>query len=280
MKLRAFRRTTIALLIAAALSVAGTSGIAASDFDTLHVEDHGRVATPPSFENGLPSSFHDTYSLTYEAPRRQTTRSREDCPTVFSRFCDLLSGADPEQRQDGQDDEVAEQPQIQSPTNQVSWKSASISNLSAEPRVEPTGLEVPSLAIKAAVSGVGVDAARKMEVPDNFNTVGWYRYGPTPGNTGNTVIAGHLDDHQGRSVFFDLQYVEIGAEVVVRLENGESARFRVREKVSYDAGKLPSQEIFRRDGDPTLALITCGGVWDSNNGRYSETMVVYAVPVS
>jgi sortase A len=277
MKLRGFRRTTVALLIVAMLAMAGTTGTEASESDMLRAEDHWQLSAPPSSTSESSPQIHDTYSLTYELPVQQASRSREDCPTAFSRFCDLFSSSDGEQIQD---DEANERPRMHSAANQVTWSSGSISELAATARVEPTGLEVPSLGIEARVAGVGVDSDRKMEVPDDFNTVGWYRYGPTPGSAGNTVIAGHLDDARGRSVFFDLQNVEIGADVIVRLENGDAARFRVREKVSYDAGNLPSGEIFSREGDPALALITCSGTWDRSNGRYSETMIVYADPVA
>jgi sortase (surface protein transpeptidase) len=282
MKLRSFGRISIALLFAATLAVAGAPGTTASELDTLRAEDHWRMSAPPSTDNNVASPrLHDTYSLAHDTPVQQATSSRQECPTVFSRFCDLISSSNEEQEQDDTvEDANVERSRTEAVSNQVNWQSGSISTLAATAKVEPTRLAVPSLGIDADVTGVGVDIERKMEVPDDLNTVGWYRFGPPPGEDGHAVIAGHLDDHRGRSVFFDLQHVELGAEVSVQLEDGESRVFRVREKVAYDAGNLPSHEIFRREGDPTLALITCGGVWDSSNGRYSETVVVYADPVS
>jgi sortase (surface protein transpeptidase) len=161
----------------------------------------------------------------------------------------------------------------------VGWSSASISSANTSKHPDPIMLDVPSLGISAEIKGVGTDSNRAMEVPDDFNTVGWYRYGPSPGEPGNSVIAGHLDDHRGRSVFFDLQYVEVGSKISVTYEDGSDQEFRVSEKRAYDAGNLPSTRLFNRDGNPALALITCGGSWDSSAGRYSETVVVYAEPV-
>ena len=161
----------------------------------------------------------------------------------------------------------------------VGWQSASISSLQSEQYPDPKSLDIPSLSISADISGVGIDLNREMQVPDEFNTVGWYRHGPSPGQDGSSVIAGHLDDYSGRSVFYDLQYIELDAIITVGFEDGSSKEFRVTNKDSYDAGNLPSDSLFRRDGVPVLSLLTCGGSWDSSLGRYSETVVVYAVPV-
>ncbi len=161
----------------------------------------------------------------------------------------------------------------------VGWQSASVSALQNEEYPDPVSLEIPSLSISADISGVSIDQNRAMEVPDDFNTVGWYRHGPSPGQDGSSVIAGHLDDYNGRSVFFDLQYIELDATITVGYDDGSRQEFRVTNKDAYDSGNLPTDRLFRREGVPVLSLLTCGGTWDSSRGRYSETVVVYAIPV-
>lgn len=161
----------------------------------------------------------------------------------------------------------------------VGWKSASISSLQSEQYPDPESLDIPSLSISSEIAGVSIDQNREMEVPDDFNTVGWYRHGPSPGQDGSSVIAGHLDDQSGRSVFYDLQHIELDATITVGFDDGSRQEFRVTNKESYDAKNLPSDRLFRRDGVPVLSLITCGGTWDSSLGRYSETVVVSAIPV-
>jgi sortase (surface protein transpeptidase) len=160
----------------------------------------------------------------------------------------------------------------------VGWQSATIGSFQQQTSPDPVKLEVPSLSISADVTGVGIGANREMVVPDDYNTVGWYRYGPRPGDEGSSVIAGHLDDAFGRSVFFDLQYIDIGEYVHITMDDGEVRSFQVTATVSYDSQNLP-REIFTREGRPQLALLTCGGKWDSSAGRYTETVVVFGMPV-
>jgi hypothetical protein len=47
----------------------------------------------------------------------------------------------------------------------------------------------------------------------------------------------------------------------------------------YPKNDLP-RLIYRRFGPPMLALVTCGGAFDSATHHYSENVVVFAVPVS
>lgn len=247
-------------------------------------------------EIGSYESTRTASSIEYDFPATPPERERGECEQI-SRFCDWLAnyGALIEKDDEPEDqsnpvvpDDVAdsegESTTNGSPENTrenrsiVGWKSASVSTIQANTSPDPVTLQIPSLSISANVADVGIDQNREMEVPNDFNTVGWYRFGPRPGEDGSSVIAGHLDDAQGRSVFFDLQHIEIGAEISISMEDDSIRNFVVTAKVAYDSQNLPA-EIFTREGKPQLALLTCGGQWDSSAGRYTETVVVFAAPV-
>ncbi len=70
-----------------------------------------------------------------------------------------------------------------------------------------------------------------------------------PGETGNSVIAGHRDTH-----FSPLSFVEPGDEIFVDTPDGRSHRFMVFDTVVVDSRtsrlRLDTQE-------PTLTLVTC-----------------------
>ena len=217
-------------------------------------------------------------SIDYAFPEPPPERSREYCEPI-PRLCDWLAahGAliDPLPETANANGQASNGES----KSAVGWQSASINALNQERSATPVALNVPSLSITADVAGVGIASDKSMQVPDDYNTVGWYRHGPAPGENGSSVIAGHLDDSRGRSVFYDLQDIETGEVVEIEFDDGTRSTFKVTDKRSYDAGNIPADRIFSRDGDPRLALITCGGRWDSSAGRYTETVVVYAEPV-
>lgn len=161
----------------------------------------------------------------------------------------------------------------------IGWESGSIGVIGSTDSVVPTGVRVRSLGIDAQVEPVGVDSHGDMVIPDLVNHVGWYRHGSVPGESGSAVIAGHLDDYEGKSVFFDLAGVDPGAVVEVRLSDGRMSTFQVTGKTSFPADQLPADEVFARDGESRLALLTCGGDWNHSANRYEETVVVYAKPI-
>lgn len=120
-----------------------------------------------------------------------------------------------------------------------------------------------------------------MAVPDNVTDVGWYKFGPSPGEPGSAVLAAHVDlASSGPGVFFDLRTLEEGDSVVVSYEDGSESSFRVVARVNYEKDELPLDVIFSREGPPVLTLITCGGGFNRNIARYDSNVVVYAVPKS
>lgn len=162
----------------------------------------------------------------------------------------------------------------------VGWSSASISNFHTGQNTAPYSITIPSLDVEARIEGVGADPGGEMIIPNSRNTVGWYEHGPIPGDPGSAVIAGHYDDHRGRGVFYDLKKVKAGATIRVAMQDGATWRFEVVETVSYDNDRIPADRLFSREGDPTLAMVTCGGRFDRSTGQYAETLVVFAVPKS
>ena len=143
---------------------------------------------------------------------------------------------------------------------------------------EPVSLRIDGLGIEGAALGpVGVEATGEMEVPE-ADEVGWYRYGSVPGEPGSGVLAAHIAYNGVDGVFRHLSDLDEGAEVVVAFDDGTSMRFVVSEIARYAKTDLPD-DVFAREGDPRLALITCGGEFDHENRSYADNVVAYARPV-
>lgn len=143
----------------------------------------------------------------------------------------------------------------------------------------PARLSVPDVGVdEANVESVGVLLDGRFEVPD-ARLVGWYRYGPTPLENGTTVLAGHLNYDGVDGVFRRLADVDVGAEVVVTLTDGQPVSYRVTEVRLIDKNLLPPDEIWNRDGVSRLVLITCGGRYDASRRSYDDNVVVFADPI-
>ena len=143
----------------------------------------------------------------------------------------------------------------------------------------PAQLSIPDIGVnEAEVESVGVLLDGRFEVPE-ARLVGWYRYGPTPLEDGSTVLAGHLNYDGVDGVFRRLADVDVGAEVVVTLADGQPVAYRVAEVRLIDKNLLPPDEIWNRVGPSRLVLITCGGRYDASRRSYDDNVVVFADPI-
>ena len=59
-------------------------------------------------------------------------------------------------------------------------------------RSVPVGLSIPAINLLAQVSELGLNPNRTVQVPANFQEPGWYKFGPSPGQVGSSVILVHV----------------------------------------------------------------------------------------
>ncbi len=140
--------------------------------------------------------------------------------------------------------------------------------------VEPVRLEIPAIGVDAAVVDLAIGPGDP-EVPDAWEDAGWYTTTRNPGEIGPAVIAGHIDSKSGPAVFYRLDELEPGDEVIVHGEDDERT-FVVRDSGQYPKEDLPDEVFGYGDRVPELRLITCGGSFDSSVGHYVDNLVVYA----
>lgn len=146
-------------------------------------------------------------------------------------------------------------------------------------RPEPVRPAVPALGVDAAVEPVGVRDDGQMAIPDEVDRVGWYRFGPAPGDGGSAVLAGHVDDRdQGLGELAPLRAADAGAEVEVTDAAGTATRWHVVSREQIDKQALPLDRLFAREGPPRLVLVTCGGEFLPEYGSYESNVVVVAEP--
>lgn len=142
----------------------------------------------------------------------------------------------------------------------------------------PLRLKIPSINVDATISPLGLTPEGDMESPSEPQAVGWYKFGPHPGDKGSAVIAGHYGPRRngGGSVFDDLQKLNKGDKLYVEDEERATAIFVVRETRRYDPEANALDVFASNDDRPHLNLITCEGVWNENLKTYSSRLVVFA----
>ncbi|MFF9060247.1 class F sortase [Streptomyces sp. NPDC014882] len=147
------------------------------------------------------------------------------------------------------------------------------------PVAEPTSLVLPRLDVRAPVDPVGVAGDGQVEVPEDPDRVGWYRYSPAPGSPrGSAVVVGHVDAKgRGLGVLDALNDVRPGDEVLVERGDDDATAYRVATRRTVGKRDLPSSDAFRRDGPAVLTLITCAGPYLPDRGGYQNNLVVTAV---
>jgi sortase (surface protein transpeptidase) len=144
-------------------------------------------------------------------------------------------------------------------------------------RFAPSRLNIPRIGIDTAVVPVGVTADGQLGTPGDYSTVGWYEDGPAPGEAGRAIIDGHLDSRDGPAVFYRLEELAPGDEIIVRSGRaGDELRFIVREVASFPSAEAPLDQLFGPSDRPELVLITCDGPFDRAGGGYLERLIVFA----
>ena len=141
----------------------------------------------------------------------------------------------------------------------------------------PVRIEIPAIGVDSRIVPVGIQRGGAMQIPEDAGLVGWYRFGPAPGDAGSTVLAGHVDSSERAGVFFRLQELRPGAVVRVRGSDGRWEAFEVVWRTMIRKERLPGS-IFARKGRSVLSLITCGGPFDAAEGHYTHNVIVAAVP--
>lgn len=140
----------------------------------------------------------------------------------------------------------------------------------------PERIAIPALQVDSSLESLGLDAHRAMQTPRDPDKAGWFTPGPTPGELGPSVIAGHVTWNQAPGVFFKLGAMTKGETVNVTRKDGTTAVFTVERVARYPKDKFPTLEVYGNLDHAGLRLITCGGDYSAADHHYTDNVVVYA----
>lgn len=143
----------------------------------------------------------------------------------------------------------------------------------------PVALDINAIEVHSHVHELGLDPAGAIETPSGtrYDEAAWFRYSPTPGSLGPSIILGHVDSaSNGPSVFFRLGELVRGDRISVTRADGSIARFIVQELARYSKADFPTERVYGNLGHAGLRLITCGGEFDDASGHYEDNIIVFA----
>ncbi|MDO9496559.1 MAG: class F sortase [Nocardioides sp.] len=146
----------------------------------------------------------------------------------------------------------------------------------AAPAAPPQHLTIASIGVSTPLVRLGLNDDRTVEVPQNPDRAGWFDQGPPPGQSGSSVILGHVDSTEGPAVFHELSQLEPGALIEVTLDGGAVATFRVDRVETYANEDFPARAVYA--GDPerrALNLVTCGGEYDAARGGWQSNVIAF-----
>lgn len=157
--------------------------------------------------------------------------------------------------------------------------AGSRSAVRAMARSVPVRLRIPAIGVDTAVMSLGLAADGTVRVPPiaAHSPAGWYDGSPTPGQTGPSVILGHVTvGSYGDGVFLYLSKLRAGDRVMAVRADGSVATFSVDRMQTVSKADFPTDEVYGNVDHPALRLITCGGTRVTGGGGYTDNVIVYA----
>lgn len=145
------------------------------------------------------------------------------------------------------------------------------------PASVPVRVRIPAAGVDTSpVLQLGLAADGTVQVPSvaQADSIGWYREGVTPGQTGPAVLIGHFDTVNGPAVLRNVARVRPGDTITVDRADGSTAVFAVRTLQQVDKKHFPTQRVYGDTSHPELRVITCGG--DLRAGHRPDNIILYA----
>lgn len=182
--------------------------------------------------------------------------------------------------QAGRADQVDQAGQAGQAATAVSTAPSGRPSVKAAPalgRSVPVSLQIPAIGVDTPVMQLGLAPDGTVQVPPitAHDRAGWYRYSPTPGQIGPSVVLAHVTvGRYGDGVFRHLAQLHRDDRIVARLENGTAAVFTVDTVRTVAKADFPTDAVYGDVDRPELRLVTCGG--PRTGDGYRDNVIVFA----
>lgn len=139
---------------------------------------------------------------------------------------------------------------------------------------EPVRLRIPAIDVDSKLMDLGLKKNGTLETPPGAFPAGWFTGAPTPGELGPAIIVGHVR-YQTPGVFARLTELRPDDQILVKREDGSTAKFRVTRLAHFEKSAFPTKKVYGNIDHAGLRLITCGGL-DADTNVFEENVVVFA----
>lgn len=146
------------------------------------------------------------------------------------------------------------------------------------PRSKPVRLLIPKISVDAPFTDLAINGSGQLNAPpaDDTNLVGWFAKGPTPGELGTSVIAGHVDTATSPAVFARLDELKKGDVFEVKRADARKVSFVVDSVETFAKDDFPNDRVYADTPRAEVRLITCAGDYDRSAKDYTDNLVVFA----
>ncbi|MGW6144237.1 class F sortase [Streptomyces sp. NPDC055140] len=146
------------------------------------------------------------------------------------------------------------------------------------PRAKPTRLLIPKIGVDAPFTELAIGPTGQLQPPPaaDTNLVGWQADGVSPGETGTSIIAGHVDTKTSAAVFAGLSSLKTGDTFTVRRDDSRTASFVVDSVETFAKNNFPNERVYGDTPQAQVRLITCTGAYDHVKKDYTDNLVVFA----
>ncbi len=146
---------------------------------------------------------------------------------------------------------------------------------------EPSYISLPTIGAQGFIQKVGVDQYSQMAAPNNVHLAGWYINSLLPGQSGLSIIDGHVDGYaHNQGIFGQINRLHAGDVFTITFGNGSHKTFMIKRLQLVDTANVPSV-LFAHDPSiiSQLNLITCGGDYDNVSHTYDKRIIAISALV-
>ncbi len=145
------------------------------------------------------------------------------------------------------------------------------------PSDQPRSITIGSAQIHGFVQRVATEPNGAIAVPSNIHLAGWYVDSQRPGESGLSIIDGHVSGRYADAIFKDLHATANGDRITVEFGDLRTVEFEIVDKHYSPADQAAAILTKKRaEIDAQLNLITCSGTYDAEEKTFDERLIVVA----